>query len=713
MAENSPNGLTDNDDAAYLAGEQSNFEKNTKAVGEVGGKALLAKVGVGVIIVAFLFIFAVFVVIAAVFLHQPASATGDGLAVEYGKDNGTISENTTFSDNREAIAQIEESEEFQEYAYNPQNVLDKLEAFIKDIDENKTGFQYLTKDDMTRILTYVRNYQNALRNVTNTYTYYHHVYKKTVEDGVRVIPQAGDDGEIPEEPGVEVVGDDWQDPETGEFMQNIQTTTITDTEEYPDGHVINKSIENDPIFKVSWEEIDALASMASMIQQAKERNWQQNYKNQEVETPEIESTSQIDPETLASIINDLTYTIGYYFDPTSDETMPESTDTYKNHKYLYEEMDKYAYFEEETLVGEQNWDHGTETDETTDFEYTHAKKPATAPAEAFNAYCRVRYIYTPQADGTSILSAREITIDGRAYQDYCTQLLGENFNMGHFLALIEHLPGSKYRDPEFAAVAEGLPKSVLERFQLIKKSIDENQPITIIDTSDFYNKGVILGKDLDKSKIIYTKIEIGDDDGSGGGNPEYIIVDPADIPTIANESEIWNFLMSKIGNPYACAGIMGNLYAESGLWSGNMQNGQQQAWGMTDQQYTDAVNNGTWSRRGYTGDEAFIHDAVGYGIAQWTWWSRKKGLIEFARASGKSIDDLGMQLEYLWTELSSAGYYSQLASSTSVAQASDIMLEQFENPLVQDAKVHNDRRGWSQGYYNRYANQAPAPAGEG
>ena len=32
-----------------------------------------------------------------------------------------------------------------------------------------------------------------------------------------------------------------------------------------------------------------------------------------------------------------------------------------------------------------------------------------------------------------------------------------------------------------------------------------------------------------------------------------------------NESQIADFLLSKIGNPYGVAGLMGNLYAESGL----------------------------------------------------------------------------------------------------------------------------------------------------
>lgn len=32
-----------------------------------------------------------------------------------------------------------------------------------------------------------------------------------------------------------------------------------------------------------------------------------------------------------------------------------------------------------------------------------------------------------------------------------------------------------------------------------------------------------------------------------------------------NEQKIWNYLKSKLNNDYGVAGLMGNLYAESGL----------------------------------------------------------------------------------------------------------------------------------------------------
>ncbi|MBQ3388392.1 MAG: hypothetical protein IJG60_04180 [Thermoguttaceae bacterium] len=82
------------------------------------------------------------------------------------------------------------------------------------------------------------------------------------------------------------------------------------------------------------------------------------------------------------------------------------------------------------------------------------------------------------------------------------------------------------------------------------------------------------------------------------------------------EEIIWNYLYEKIGNPYGTAGLMGNLYAESTLHSNNLQNSYERKLGMTDDEYTDAVDSGTY--------ENFVRDAAGYGLAQWTFWSRKR-----------------------------------------------------------------------------------------
>lgn len=90
-----------------------------------------------------------------------------------------------------------------------------------------------------------------------------------------------------------------------------------------------------------------------------------------------------------------------------------------------------------------------------------------------------------------------------------------------------------------------------------------------------------------------------------------------------NEEKIWNFLTGKGLNSYGAAGLMGNLFAESGLNPHNLQNTYEKKLGYTDNSYTEAVDSGK-----YTG---FTHDSAGYGLAQWTYWSRKEALRIMSR----------------------------------------------------------------------------------
>lgn len=159
---------------------------------------------------------------------------------------------------------------------------------------------------------------------------------------------------------------------------------------------------------------------------------------------------------------------------------------------------------------------------------------------------------------------------------------------------------------------------------------------------------------------------------------------------------IWAFLTGKGLNAYAAAGLMGNLYAESGLNSCNLQNTYNTKFGMTDAEYTAAVDNGSYTD--------FVNDKAGYGLAQWTYYSRKQALIDYAKAAGASIGNLNMQLAFLWQELQ--GYKSVmnvLNAATSVRAASDAVLTGYEKPADQSETVQKKRAEYGQKYYDKYA----------
>ena len=174
-----------------------------------------------------------------------------------------------------------------------------------------------------------------------------------------------------------------------------------------------------------------------------------------------------------------------------------------------------------------------------------------------------------------------------------------------------------------------------------------------------------------------------------------------------NEEKIWNYLVGKGLSEAGAAGLMGNLYAESALNPKNLQNSYEKSLGYTDATYTAAVDNGSYSN--------FVHDSAGYGLAQWTFWSRKEGLLAFVQAAGKSIGDLEAQLDYLLKELTESykTVLSTLKTASDVQTASDSVLLNFERPADQSTAVKNKRAGYGQNYYKKYAGAASAPGNGG
>lgn len=174
-----------------------------------------------------------------------------------------------------------------------------------------------------------------------------------------------------------------------------------------------------------------------------------------------------------------------------------------------------------------------------------------------------------------------------------------------------------------------------------------------------------------------------------------------------NEEKAWNFLKGKIPNDFGVAGLMGELFAESGLNPQNLQNSYEKKLGFTDATYTAAVDSGSYAN--------FVHDSAGYGVAQWTFWSRKEALLNYVRALGVSIGDLEAQLGFLYKELSES-YPSVLAAlktATSVRAASDKVLTDFERPADQSEAVKIKRAGYGQTYYDKYAKAAVSTPSEG
>lgn len=68
------------------------------------------------------------------------------------------------------------------------------------------------------------------------------------------------------------------------------------------------------------------------------------------------------------------------------------------------------------------------------------------------------------------------------------------------------------------------------------------------------------------------------------------------------EERIWRFLKGKLLSDCGAAGLMGNLYAESGLNPVNLQNTHERKLGLSDKEYTQQVDFGLYAD--------FVHDGA-------------------------------------------------------------------------------------------------------
>ncbi len=188
------------------------------------------------------------------------------------------------------------------------------------------------------------------------------------------------------------------------------------------------------------------------------------------------------------------------------------------------------------------------------------------------------------------------------------------------------------------------------------------------------------------------QIRVGDPTIYGYGVPEF-----KEDKKVSNAQTIWDYLLKWIGNAFGAAGLMGNLRAESALRPNNLQDRFEQTLGLSDAQYTTKVDDGSYGN--------FIFDSAGYGLAQWTFWSRKKALLEYARARKASIGDLYMQLDFLKKEMveNYPTLVASLQQAKTVREASNAVLFIYERPGDQGQKVQDLRTSSGEECYNLYA----------
>ena len=160
-----------------------------------------------------------------------------------------------------------------------------------------------------------------------------------------------------------------------------------------------------------------------------------------------------------------------------------------------------------------------------------------------------------------------------------------------------------------------------------------------------------------------------------------------------NEKIVWKFLKKEGLTDAGAGGLMGNLQAESNMRSVVYENIYKPKFG-SDQDYVDAVNNGTYTK--------FVDDGVGFGLAQWTFSSRKEALLELCE--GK-IGDLNCQLKYLMIELKNdfEEILAMLKTSTDLYACTIKVMTDFERSGDYSEALKKFRYQLAKNIYNEFS----------
>ena len=172
-----------------------------------------------------------------------------------------------------------------------------------------------------------------------------------------------------------------------------------------------------------------------------------------------------------------------------------------------------------------------------------------------------------------------------------------------------------------------------------------------------------------------------------------------------SKANIWALLKKKGFSDNAAAAIMGNMEAESNCIAHRLQ-GDFGAGFQKSLQYTQQVDNGAISRYDFTRKGP---NGGGYGLCQWTYFSRKEGLFDRHAASNKSIGDEALQVDWLWEELHQGEFLSVLTAlngNGSLSEMSDAFILKFEKPADQSVSACARRAALGKEMYQRFAGNA-------
>lgn len=146
-----------------------------------------------------------------------------------------------------------------------------------------------------------------------------------------------------------------------------------------------------------------------------------------------------------------------------------------------------------------------------------------------------------------------------------------------------------------------------------------------------------------------------------------------------SKQTIWNKLKSLGYSDNASAALMGNWDAESGNESCRLQ-GDFTTDRSLSTTYANNVNKGLGN---------FVYDSQGWGLAQWTYWSRKRELQDYCKSKKVGIENENAQVEFANKELKEqyASVYSTLKSNTTLHSMVSKVCTDYERPAYNNIEA--------------------------
>jgi len=175
-----------------------------------------------------------------------------------------------------------------------------------------------------------------------------------------------------------------------------------------------------------------------------------------------------------------------------------------------------------------------------------------------------------------------------------------------------------------------------------------------------------------------------------------------------SKQDLWNAIRAKGYSEKATAVILGHATAESGCECDRVQ-GDFSPNRSLSKRYTYQVDSGIIDR------DSFVYrgpNGSGYGLVQWTYFSRKLGLYNTAKKYGMSIGSEKVAVEWLNEELHQAEYSEVLAalkSDRSIREISDVFMHKFEKPYDQSEAACAQRANFAQEIFNEFSGKSVKP----